>query len=181
MRIIANTIFAEALAHWGAHEAAGRFGGKVQLDTSDKLACVDFVFRYRAPYVSRLLARKLINAYIVQLEPGDIKSIFLADGRSIEAWIVDARNSGGDSYAYFCRMVDDVSLPEGRLVCAARLVDATANKISTVVLYDGWHRAAAWVARIKQGRPTAIDAFLIVTYEEDPLLPRLSCGGGVEK
>lgn len=160
------------LATWGAHEASGRLRGQVQCDSSDKLACIDLALRYRAPYVSRLLAREPMKALLVEFESNDVATIILADGRSIETWIQGTTTSDGDTYAHFHRMVDDQVPPQGHLVGAAELVDLTAHQLGTVVLYDGWHRAAAWIERCKQGKPSTITAFLVVTRLADPLLSR---------
>jgi hypothetical protein len=177
LHIISETMLVEALAIWGAHEASGRLRGQVQCDTTDKLACIDLALRYRAPYVLRILAREPLSTVLVEIEPRDIASMILADGRSIEAWIESVTTSGGDTYAYFRSLVDDSAPPAGQLIGAAELVNPTANQLSAVVLYDGWHRAAAWAERSKIGQPSNITAFLIVTRKGDPYLVTSTASG----
>ena len=118
----------------------------------------------------RLLAREPISTFLVEFKPSDAASLILADGRSIEAWIQGVTNSDGDTHAHFRRMVDDPAPPEGQLIGAAELVDRAAHHFGTVILYDGWHHAAAWVEQSKLGKPSNIAAFLVVTRRGDPFL-----------
>jgi len=43
-----------------------------------------------------------------------------------------------------------------------------SNPLGPVVIYDGWHRAAAWFEHIRSGRQYPILADLIITEGPDP-------------
>ena len=50
------------------------------------------------------------------------------------------------------------------IVCAIRVAeDDTTNLIEPFAIYDGWHRAAAWLINIREGRPYPLTAEIIKT------------------
>lgn len=169
MVVVSETKLVEALAAWGAHEASGRLQGKVKCEITDKLNCINLALHYRAPYVARLLAREPLSTLLVEFEPSDIASVVLANGRTIHAWIQATTTSESDAHAYFCRLVECATPPEGQLIVAAELIDPVKHHLGAFMLYDGWHRAAAWVERNKQGKASNMAAFLVVTRHCDPL------------
>ena len=59
----------------------------------------------------------------------------------------------------------------GPLLCTARSQDGSATRIlPPVVIFDAWHRAAAWIAQLRRGTAYSITGYLIVTQHQVPLL-----------
>ena len=104
---------------------------------------------------------------LVEFEINDIVSLVLADGRTIDKWIEDANASGGEALEYFNKLVKENTLNNGYLFCASKLTNNDPLQLSILVLYDGWHRTAAWVARNRQGDSTTIKSYLVIANEED--------------
>lgn len=170
MRYLADATLARALAEWGAHEASGRFRGRTGCDPADPLACIDFALLSRAPYVARILAREPLATLRVALEPEDVPALWLADGRSVGQWIDATAEAGGEAHAHFLRLVSQPDEGRGRLVCAGRIVEGGNREMGSVVVYDGWHRVAAWFETCRRGRPMPLEAYLVVVKHPDPLL-----------
>lgn len=162
----------EALAHWGAHEAAGRFRGRIACDPGDPLACIDLVLHGRSPHLARLLASEPVATVSVNLDPDDSAHLVLADGRSLAAWIAAAQAEGGLAATHWHAMVERPQPPDGRVICGAELLDAATHQIGPLVLYDGWHRAAAWHERCRLGRPEPLGAYVVLTRRPDARLMR---------
>lgn len=180
MRDISASALVEALAHWGAHEASGRLRGQVQIDVSDRLACVDLVLRYRAAYVARILARQPLAVSLATLDPGEVSSLRLADGRGLDDWIAFITAEGGTSLEYFRQLVERPPECNGWVLAVAKLMDARTGRVGPLVLYDGWHRAAAWFERNRQGLSSTLAAFLVVSQLPDRWLSAAASrpGGG---
>ena len=154
MKQLHTTTLLDALAVWGAHEAAGRYHSKVEINTDDKFRCADFILRYRAPLAAQILLHNPRGAIVVELEPKDSSAIFLADGRTIEQWIADVE---GDSEKHYRRLCEATDAPCGPLIGAIH-----QSGHGPIILFDGWHRAAAWFERCRSGRPASIEAQLII-------------------
>jgi hypothetical protein len=92
----------------------------------------------------------------------------LADGRTIPQWIeaVGTQDASGDA---FCRSMADSAQPvEGPLICTVPVSsDDRAQMLGPIVLYDGWHRAAAWWMQVDRGGNYHIDAYLVLTKLPD--------------
>jgi hypothetical protein len=152
------------LVQWGAHEAPGR-GQALDVDASNPVDCMGFILWHRARFIGRLLQRQPIDVVVVEFDPEESRSFFLLDGRTPETWIADVEKSGGAELQTYRDLVQQASPPDGRLVAAARLEDAATGRLGPAVLYDGWHRAAAWCTRVSQGRPSPMQSYLIVTED----------------
>lgn len=170
MHGMAPSTLVEALAHWGGHEASGRFRGRVDCDPGDPMACVDLVLHGRSPHVARILASEPVATVSVSLDPGDGAHLVLADGRSLDAWIATAQAEGGPSATHWRELVERPEPPEGRVICGAELLDAATRRIGLLVLYDGWHRAAAWHERCRLGRGEPLGAYVVLTRWPDARL-----------
>lgn len=154
MKQIGKSSLLDALSIWGAHEAAGRLKDRVEIDTNDKFKCADLALRYRAPLVAHILSHNPAGAIIANLDYNDAQNILLADGKKIEQWI---ENVDGNSKEHFEKLCKAFEPPAGPLVGA---VHQSGN--GPIVLYDGWHRAAAWFERCRNGNLSPIDAQLII-------------------
>lgn len=174
MQIKSRQTLTKALAGWGAHEAHGRLAGRTQVDTANPLACAELALQSRSPYVGRILLRDPLAVLEVELTVADIGNLVLADGRSLASWKADVTRDNGESAAHIQRLIDDStgSANGGHLLCAATVVsDAPTLRINHAVLYDGWHRAAAFLERARRGRAHGIRGYLVTTREADRLLP----------
>ena len=144
----------EALAAWGEHEANGRLRGQVQIAPNDRAGFADLTLRYRSPMLTHLLSHYPTSAVMVELEPSDSDAIFLADGRRLADW---SSSASGDSLAHYKSLCESALAPSGPLIAAIH-----ASGQGPLVLYDGWHRAAAWHHRCKSNRPSNISAHVIL-------------------
>ncbi len=170
MRINEESTLKEALTHWGRHEASKRYRTEISFDPTDDLGCLNFILQRRSPYIARIISRVPLDTFRASIEPNDSSALLLANGWTIDRWITHVKAEKNDSFAHFSRLVEEPECSEGSLVCAAEVIDQTANQLGAVVLYDGWHRVAAWFERLEMGRSSDIDVYLIVTGLADPLL-----------
>jgi hypothetical protein len=170
MRIICQSTLADALAAWGKHEATGRLQRQLSVANPDKLTSLNVVLQYRAPFVARILLRDAVQALEVELEASDGENIVLADTRSLSGWIDKVRSAGGDSLEYFERLVASVDPPRGPFFAAA--TQPSPNEIDELIVYDGWHRLSAWYQRVREGRPSTIQGFLVIVRFADPLMSK---------
>jgi len=155
MRELGSSRVIDALADWGTHEAAGRWRGReAPLPAGDVAAAADFALRNRAPFVALILSHEPRGVVTVELEPQDADLLVLADGRNLEQWIAQA---DADSRAHFEQLRDAETPPQGPLVLAV-----LAPGPSPLVVFDGWHRSAAWFERCRGGRPSNLSAHLLI-------------------
>lgn len=152
----------EVLAEWGAHEAKGRNQSEVQFDLNDKFACADYALRFRAPLISAILKLEPIGTALYELNENESNAVVLFDRRNIDQWIQDAQNSNGKEWEHFQTMVDAETPPKGPLIASAKH-EQSSNTIGPLILWDGWHRAAAWYERCRIGKPSCISCYLIFT------------------
>ena len=174
MQIKSRQTLTRALAGWGAHEAQGRLAGKTRVDTANPLACAELALQSRSPYVGRILLRDPLAVLEVEMSAADLGNLVLADGRSLASWAADTSRENGESAAHIRRLIDDSasSANAGHLLCAATVVaESPALRINDAVLYDGWHRAAAFLERARLGRAHSIRGYLVTTRAADRLLP----------
>lgn len=174
MQMKSRKALTNALASWGEHEAKGRLAGKVRVDTANPMACVEFALLIRSPYVGRILLRDPQAVFEVELDAADIGNLVLSDGRSVEAWQADTAKENGESAAHVQRLIQEPvdGASKGHLICAATLVQGDpAQQLSDIVLYDGWHRAAAFLERVRLARAKSIHGYLVLTRTADRYLP----------
>lgn len=167
MRIVSDSTLLDALADWAMHEVSGRHGAEAPCDASDAKECLNFLLWYRSPSIARILGRAPLKTFVVDLEYRDHRSMILADGRTLAQWIEDVKRTGGEKRRYFDQLVDVSPLQTGRLFCAAKVKQSNPLRIGRLTLYDGWHRAAAWLQRCNSGRVSAIRSYVVVTSKED--------------
>jgi hypothetical protein len=179
VRVLSQSSLVDALSQWGAHEAAGRLIGQQQIDPSDRLASLNLVLHVRSPFVARILFRQPQATLSVDFDIGDLNSLILADGRSIESWITTVRASGGDSLSHFDKLVSGSGAPVGPIF-AAGTGSPDSQSVESLVLYDGWHRAAAWFERARLGKADSpLNGYVVLSGLDDPLLQREVIDGAV--
>ena len=149
----------DALVAWGAHEAKGRCR-EYNVDPTDRAACLDLVLWFRAGVIQGILARQPARSHlVVELLPEFALQIRLFDGRSIDDWIARVTADRNVDYRKYQALVDQTEQLEGRLLLGTRFHNGAMQL--PFVLYDGWHRSAAWLTRSREGRSTPIEAYLI--------------------
>lgn len=174
MQIKSQQSLTHALACWGAHEASGRLSRKVHVDTTNLLSCTELALLSRPQLTARILLREPIVVFEVELTPSDLNNLVLANGQSVEAWRTDVAREDAESNVHIQRLIDEVEDPwiKGSLLCAATLVSETPTlEISDTVLYDGWHRAAAFLERARLARASSVPGTLVLTRSADSFLP----------
>lgn len=162
MKKLSQTNLVEVFAEWGAHEAKGRNDSEVQLDINDKFSCADYALRFRAPLISAIFKLEPIGTALYELNENESSAIALFDRRNLDQWIQDAKKSNGSGWEHFQAMVDETQPPKGPLVASAKY-QQSKNAVGHLILWDGWHRAAAWHQRCKIGKSSCITCYLILT------------------
>lgn len=172
MRVPQQIRFVDALAEWGAHEARGRLNqsgfnlGQIE----DFRAAVDVALISRAPLLWRLLAAWPTETLQVEFDAEDVGALILADGRRAEDWATDAATDQSGAGQYIRRLAESTERVRGPLVCCAQRNPSGQGVVAPVVVVDGWHRVAAWIAHLRAGTSYPIRAHLVVTQNTVPLL-----------
>ena len=172
MRPLRQVRLVDILLDWGRHEAAGRYQERLAGFTLETLDHIDLVLRTRSNLVVRLLGRRPLDSVLAELEPADMEGMLMANGLDLDGWIQEKEAAGDESYAHFLRLVEAPDPPMGRVVAAVEVLDRVRNQFSPFILYDGWHRAAAWRERIRRGRPSLLNAYVIFTDQSDCFMPQ---------
>lgn len=162
MRPLFQSDLIEALTSWGRHEAKGQMKGQANFDLTNNQLCADFALRHRAPLVSAILSLEPIQTAVVEFAAAESEALFLFDGRSIDAWLKAADAAKDKGWKHVQEMVSGISPLEGPLIVTATHQAAPAP-IGPIVLWDGWHRAAAWRQLLLCGKPSPMSAYLILT------------------
>lgn len=169
MRKISEATIVDALTHWGVNEVIGRHSNEQPCDPSDHAACLNYLLFYRSPYVGRIIERSAFQTLLVELDPNDVGRMILADGRSINKWLTDMDKSNSDSMGYLNKLDEDPTLISGKIICAAKVITLNPLELSVVVVYDGWHRMAAWAKNAQKLQLPPIQGYLMLTKKEDRL------------
>ncbi len=152
----------EVFAEWGAHEAKGRNASKVQPDLSDKFACADYILRFRPALISAIIKLKPVSTALFELNENESNAIMLFDGKNLDQWIQDENISNDSGWEHIQTMVGEEQAPNGALVASVEYEQAQ-NTIGPLILWDGWHRAAAWHERCNNGKSSCITCYVILT------------------
>jgi hypothetical protein len=170
MKVVGRRQIAESLADWGLREWHWRLNRAAPSDAESGLVGVNTALWYRAPYVWRILHAQP-DEYALQLELDweDSRRLHIADGRRLEAW-TDAILVSKDDVWVRDRVPDPTPV-SGPLICTGRVKEGNLNP--PVVIFDGWHRAAVWVAHGRAGNRYAIGVDLIVAVDVPPLTGNL--------
>jgi len=186
VQILGERRFVEILADWGLHEAEGRLREILPSELTPAAAGperviegLEVAIRNRSPLVGRLLLAQPRGALRVGLAPEEGDALYIFDGQTLRAWstaILAEETPEGE----FVRGLVHSDVPvAGPFVCMVTVPDGDlAHPKGPIVLYDGWHRAAAWFKHCQSGRPYPILADLILTNGPDPLCPLLFAQGG---
>lgn len=174
MRALGRIRLVDALAAWGVHEASGRWHHVDGLEfgaARPHADAVEFALLTRSPLIWRLLAAGPAETLSVEIGTEDLQLLVLADGRSVSAWTEAALAEDSDSGRHIRRMADAMEPVRGPLFCSARK-SAAGRLAAPIVVFDGWHRVAAWAAQVRRRDPYSVSAHLLVTRQPVALLPR---------
>lgn len=169
MRVIEESRLADALAAWGKHEGIGR----LRLPESEfegregVLNSVDIAVSYRSPLVWRILVARPAHTLLVEIDAHDVPHLRLADARTIDEWKL-AGPTDQEGFKHYRELAESDERIEGPLICTTRS-DGNDGFIPPVVVFDGWHRVAAWTDHLESNN-YPISAYLILTQERVPLL-----------
>lgn len=174
MRIVGPRRLVDALGEWGIHEWQGRLQRPpiTSRDEGSLLTGVNTAIWFRAPLVLRiLLAEPQEHCLRVEIPFTETAALHIADGRWLEAWTDAILADQTDDGAYVRAVVAQNIPVDSALVCTARISDRGFQ--APIVIFDGWHRAAVWVAHGRQGNRYSISADIILTTKVPPLLGEL--------
>src|SRR5262245_44033600 len=165
----------DVLAEWGTHEGLGRLQLPPETFAGERgpLNGVQITLMARAPLVWRILAGQPIGSFRVQIAPEDLPVLQLADRRTAEEWataVLQEPTREGQEVRARANSPQPVC---GPLVCTATgqiVANGRLDLNLPIVLFDGWHRAAAWIGQLRRGARYSISGYLVVTQHEVPLL-----------
>lgn len=173
VRIIEQCRLVDVLGEWGIHEGEGRLQLPAgTFDGGDRLLNgVEVALTRRSPLAWRVLAGWPIAALRIEIAPADVPVLRIADGRTVDDWTTAVLKDQSDSGAHVRRLADAAAPVTGPLVCTAQSADGSVARVNPpIVIFDGWHRAAGWVAQLRRGQTYSITGQLIVTERPVPLL-----------
>jgi hypothetical protein len=180
MRVIhGSRRLVEVLTEWGLHEAEGRLRGKLPAPLVSPVATgpardaagVELALRYRSPLVGRILQAGPLAVLSVEFDPDDRAGLFIADGRPLPQWADAISKEETADGKYVLDLAGGSDPVTHQLVCAVHAPGADLNNIKApIVIYDGWHRGAAWWLQMEAGRRHMMSGDLILTENLDPAL-----------
>jgi hypothetical protein len=168
MMLLGTCRLVDVLGEWGSHNTQWRRGR----DATDILDGVEFALTYYSPLVSRILAAGPIACVRAEFAPEDLPLINIADGRPISDWTTAVECDATHSGKYVREMAAAAEPIVGPLVCTCvgEVVSGDLRVYPPFVIFDGWHRGAAWVLHQTAGRAYPIAARVIATQRPAPLL-----------
>lgn len=176
MRLVSTYRLVDAFADWGLHEAPTRLQLKLPpgLQGVERIVTgAEVALTRRSPFAWRILAAWPIACFRIELTAEDVPLTIIADGRLVSEWtdaVLRDNTPSGNHVRDLARSSNPVA---GPLLCTSRRAQDTPADSMIVdpplVIFDGWHRAAAWIVQGREGRHYPIIANLVVTQHEAPL------------
>lgn len=167
MKQLHPTTLADALAQWGRHEAEGRHKDRLQPPPATAVDCLNVLLHTRPNMVAHLLKREPLQTLLVELEAVDAPALHLSNGQSLDDWIAHVQTlTDPSSFNHIRSLVQSEMSPAGPVLLVGSMVnepeEATHSHIGALVLYDGWHRTAAWLLRGRAKRHSPLLAHLVI-------------------
>lgn len=177
MIVLGDRKLVEVLAEWGLHEAEGRLRGKLPeafippADGPDRSAAgVEIALRHRSPLAGRILSAGPVAVLRVEFEADDRAGLCIADGRRLSGWAVAISTPDSEEGRYVLNLAGSDPITR-HLVCAVHAPDGDLSNLQApIVVYDGWHRGAAWMLQMEAGQHHTISGDLILTQRLDAAL-----------
>ena len=150
----------------------GRFGlpEKAYDGEDGVLSAINVALHLRSKLVWRILHGEPVHVLMVEINSEDVPMLQLADTRTIEKWKLSAP-ADQDGFNHYRALADSTERVEGPLICTAKS-DGSDGFIPPIVVFDGWHRVAAWTDQLEND-DYPISAYLILTRKQVPLLEPL--------
>jgi len=160
----------DALSGWGLREATVKHGMVVPSDESQRtMLGMDVVLRHVPKLIAQILLAEPLGVaesrgvLRVDFGPEESDKLRLYDGTLLATytdWV--SRDETWKVGQYVRRLVKTPDfLP---LVCAVRVAEEDPDRLEwPAAIYDGWHRAAAWLTSAREGFPYRYTADLIKT------------------
>jgi hypothetical protein len=168
----------DIFSDWGLHEAAGRLRSELpahlvppeEEGEARVRAGLEVALRFRAPLIGRILLSQPTRALRVEAPAGVIAEVRLFDGQTLERWSEAILVQGDPEGDAVRRLAESENPVAGPLIGMITMSDG-GHPLSPFVLYDGWHRAAAWYAHVRAGRIYPIAMDVIISRRRDPGWP----------
>lgn len=175
MQILEECRLIDALGEWGIHEGLGRGRNRYPatlFEGPDRiLNGAEVALTYRAPLSWRILRGWPLVCLRVDFGQEDVPALHIADGRPLQAWTNAVMQDQADSGRHVRAMAAAADRVVGPLLCAAQRAGENPLRVrAPIVIFDAWHRAAAWVSQIGGGESYPIRGYLVVTEHRTPLL-----------
>ncbi len=179
MRFIRQVRLVDALAAWGAHEAAGRWRMSIHLDTQDAKQALDGVevaLLARSPLLGRLLSIWPWRIDQVELAIEDAPGLLLPDGTRLVDWAKGIQEGNDEAAGHVRALVMGGTPVEGPVFCCVqRDIQGGMGMVSgPCIVLDGWHRLAAWQEHQALGREYPIPGYVASTVMPFPCMDQVS-------
>jgi hypothetical protein len=173
MRIVEQCRLVDVFGEWGIHEGQGRLRQPMEMFEGDKrlLTGVEVALTFRSPLTCRILAGWPIACLRIEIAPEDVSVLRIADGRTAEDWTTAVLQDQTESATHVRALADTNDVVVGPLLCTAQTADGSVTNVRPpIVIFDGWHRVAAWIAQLRRGTAYPITGSLVITQHSVPLL-----------
>lgn len=172
MKTISKCRLVDVLGEWGRHEGEGRLRCLPRNSQGDEglLKGVEIALTYRSPLIWRILFACPLIYFRIEILPEDIPAFRIGDGRSLEEWTASVTRNQDGSGVHVRSLAEGAGPVSGPLTCTAQIDETGTSVRAPIVIFDGWHRAAAWAIQLQRGANYPITGLLIVTQNATPLL-----------
>ncbi len=158
MKVLGTCRVVDAFDAWGSHNTSWRVGRTI----TTPLDAVETVLTYYWLLAWRILRAEPVVCFRAEFAALDIPEIFTYRGVQLDEWAKsveqDTVNRSGDDVR---KMAAAPRAVVGPLVCTCD--GDSSQPRPPYVVFDGWHRGAAWVLQGQAGKLYPISAMLIVT------------------
>jgi hypothetical protein len=151
----------DVLVELGSHNTEWRWGA-----VRDVVEGVEMALTYYSSLVSKILGAEPVACFRALFRAADAPRIVnYRTMQPLPEMAADLERDPSTSGAYVRRMASAPEAITGPLICTCEgdLVQGVLEPRSAFLLFDGFHRGAAWILQGKAGRVNPISARIIVT------------------
>jgi hypothetical protein len=162
MEIRGTCRLVDVFGEWGLHNTEWRVGRTI----TDHIDAVELVLTYYSSLAWKILRAEPVACFRAEFVPEDIPQIFTYRGRLLDEWATSVeQDTVSRSGVDVRKMVAASPLVVGPLICTCEGEPSGDDVLPRppFLVFDGWHRGAAWILQGKTGRVYPISARLIVT------------------